>query len=153
VARAYLNYSYITTLSYDMVNQLVVDRNAADTAITISKFQNEMGLIKLDDYKGEYVKLLKLICGNTTMEVAHYEELVGAFTAGQTAIKSTETHTWVGTAGGINWVVQPEDALGLGAYGFVGTAVVSFDRTVNVNTKYISGYNADGTPIIKNLYE
>ena len=148
VARVYLNYSYISTLSYDMINQLVADRNYADTAITIQKFQNEMGLIKLDDYKTEYTKLLTLIAHED--QKAHYEYLTGkTWAQGEAAIKSTETHTYLT---GINNVVKPVNALGLGAYGFVGTAVVSFDRTVNVNTKYIAGYNANGTAIIENLY-
>ena len=148
VARVYLNYSYISTLSYDMINQLVADRNSADTAITIQKFQNEMGLIKLDDYKTEYTKLLNLIAHED--QKAHYEYLTGkTWAQGEAAIKSTETHTYLT---GINNVITPVDALGLGAYGFVGTAVVSFDRTVNVNTKYIDSYDANGNPVIKDLY-
>ena len=110
---------------------------------------NEMGLIKLDDYKTEYTKLLNLIAHED--QKAHYEHLTDkTWAQGEAAIKSTETHNYLT---GINNVVKPVDALGLGAYGFVGTAVVSFDRTVNVNTKYIEKYDANGNPVIKDLYE
>lgn len=147
VARAYLNYMAIPTLTYDMINLLVADRNSADTAITIQKFQNEMGLIALDNYKDEYTKLLNLIAGEAQKD--HYEYLTGkTWAQGEAAIKSTETHSYLT---GINNVVKPVDALGLGAYGFVGTSIVSFDRTVNVNTKYTEGTAPN--IVIKNLYE
>ncbi len=147
VARAYLNYMAIPSLTYDMINLLVADRNSADTAITIQKFQNEMGLIALDNYKAEYTKLLTLIAGEA--QKAHYEYLTGkTWAQGEAAIKSTETHSYLS---GINNVVKPVDALGLGAYGFVGTSIVSFDRTVNVNTKYTEGTAPN--IVIKNLYE
>ena len=147
VARAYLNYMAIPTLTYDMINLLVADRNSADTAITIQKFQNEMGLIALDNYKTEYTKLLNLIAGEAQKD--HYEYLTGkTWAQGEAAIKSTETHSYLT---GINNVVKPVDALGLGAYGFVGTSIVSFDRTVNVNTKYTEGTAPN--IVIKNLYE
>jgi hypothetical protein len=147
VARAYLNYMAIPSLTYDMINLLVADRNSADTAITIQKFQNEMGLIALDNYKTEYTKLLTLIAGEA--QKAHFEYLTGkTWAQGEAAIKSTETHSYLS---GINNVVKPVDALGLGAYGFVGTSIVSFDRTVNVNTKYTEGTAPN--IVIKNLYE
>lgn len=150
VARAYLNYMAIPTLTYDMINLLVADRNSADTTITIDKFQDEMGLIALDEYKTKYTHLLNMIAGEAQKD--HYEYLTGkTWAQGTAAIKSTESHTWVGTAGGINWVVQPVDALGLGAYGFVGTSIVSFDYRVNVNTKYTEIVN--GKTVVFNLYE
>lgn len=148
VARAYLNYMAIPSLTYDMINLLVADRNSADTAITIQKFQNEMGLIALDNYKAEYTKLLTLIAGEA--QKTHYEYLTGkTWAQAMAAIKSTETHDYLP---GINYVVKPVDALGMGtAYGFVGTSIVSFDRTVNVNTKYKATVN--GKIVIFNLYE
>jgi hypothetical protein len=88
-----------------------------------------------------------LIAGEA--QKAHYEYLTGkTWAQGEAAIKSTETHSYLS---GINNVVKPVDALGLGAYGFVGTSIVSFDRTVNVNTKYTEGTAPN--IVIKNLYE
>jgi hypothetical protein len=132
-----------------MINNLVAERNLADTAITITKFQEQMGTIALDNYKTEYTNLLKLIAGKA--QEAHLKYLTGkTFDKALEDVLSSTGKKW---ATGINAVVQPVDALNAGTtahYGYVGSAIVNFDEVVNVNTKYNAGTDAE--PNWKNLY-
>jgi hypothetical protein len=137
VARAYLDYMAAANLTYDMINNLVAARNYVDTAITIKKFQEQMGTIELDNYKTEYTNLLNLIASKN--EEAHLEYLTGkTFAKALEDVKSSDTtKTW---ATGLNAVVQPVDALNAGTtahYAYVGSAIVDFDEVVNVNTEYV----------------
>lgn len=160
VNRAYLNYMGISTLTYDMINGLVAERNMADTTITVTKLQEQMGAIKLDEYVASYTNLLTLIANKENVKHLDYlkngkipaDDGAAYFAKALEAVKSTFVPAH-GYLTGINNVVKPVAAIGTDAYAFIGTSVVSFDEVVNVNTKYIAEYDADGNPVIKNLYE
>lgn len=178
VARAYLNYMGANGLTYEMINGLVAARNLADTAITVQKFQEEMGTIKIDEYKERYENLLVTVIASKD-NVDHLGYLTAKETADTTkkeaqmkfvdaatakkaaddyfaealkAVKSSTTpaHGYVETA--VNNVVRPVNALGdgaVGCYDFIGEAIVEFDKVVNVNTKYYTKADKSETA---NLY-
>jgi len=143
VNRAYLNYMGIGTLTYDMINGLVAERNMADTTITVTKLQVQMGAIELDDFAAKYTDLLTLIANKENVKHLDYlkngkipaDDGAAYFAKALEAVKSTFVPAH-GYLTGINNVVKPVAAIGTDAYAFIGTAVVSFDEVVNVNTKY-----------------
>jgi len=144
VNRAYLNYMGIGTLTYDMINGLVAERNMADTTITVTKLQVQMGAIELDDFAAKYTDLLTLIANKDNVKHLEYlktgkipaDNGAAYFAEALKAVKSTFVPAYGYHLTGINNVVQPVAAIGTDAYAFIGTAVVSFDEVVNVNTKY-----------------
>jgi hypothetical protein len=133
VANAFADYWFIDGLTYDMLNKLISERNMADTAITITKFQFEMGGFALDQFITQYTNLLNLIAGKE--QELHLKRLTGkTFAKALEEVKSSTTPGY----GYVTAPVQPIDYFGTKtvAYNFVGSAVVSFDEDVNVNTQY-----------------
>ncbi len=158
VNRAYLNYMGIDTLTYDMINGLVANRNFADTTITVTKLQMQMGTIELDDFAAKYTDLLTLIANKENVKHLDYlkngkipaDDGAAYFDNELKKVLSTTTPGYGYVQTDLNNVVKPEAVIGTDAYAFIGTAVVEFDKVVNVNTKY---YTKDDQSATENLYK
>ena len=148
LVRAQLNYMKANNvngnfvLTYDMINRLVAAHNGHNTAISIYKFQEEMGVIPFNEYINYYSEVLNLIASDKQLD--HLDKLLGRsfdtyidngngkFDA-KIGLLSTTTKSWVNTA--LNNVVSSYDVLGSDLT-YVGSAVREYDEIVNTNTKY-----------------
>ncbi|MBE6660696.1 MAG: hypothetical protein E7594_05095 [Ruminococcaceae bacterium] len=150
IAHAYLDYMMAKGNTYEVMNNLVGARNGFDTIITVTKLQEDMGKIEIDDYIDQYKGVLGIIAGKD-QEVHLVHLFSKSFAAAKSELKSTESREYL--VGTIHDLVVPFDAVGTGDnYNFVGECVYNFDKIINVNTQY-KVYNDKHEFIgVKNLY-